>query len=115
MINVRNSSDLPYLVTEDKPTLPAAKHSGHQGRRGNSSDTITRSGFSNSRAPAQEEDKTIILADLAVTLAPAGQRVVVLDCDPHRREHQFFDLSNRPVVVHEGLAAVRRVLARMTP
>jgi CobQ/CobB/MinD/ParA nucleotide binding domain len=103
-------------VTEDKPTLPAAKYSGHQGRRGSSSATITRSGFSSSRAPAQEEDKTIILADLAVTLAPAGQRVVVLDCDPRQpREHQFFGLSNRPVVVHERLAAVRCVLARMTP
>jgi hypothetical protein len=73
-------------------------------------------GFSSSRAPAQEEDKTIILADLAVTLAPAGQRVVVLDCDPCRpREHQFFGLSNRPVVIHERRGAVRRVLARMTP
>lgn len=42
------------------------------------------------------EGKTSTLANLAVTFARAGQRVIVLCCDLRRpRVHEFFGLSNR--------------------
>ncbi len=42
------------------------------------------------------EGKTSTLANLAVTFARAGQRVIILCCDLRRpRVHEFFGLSNR--------------------
>ncbi len=46
-------------------------------------------------SPAAAEGKTTTLANLAVTLATAGERVVVVDCDLRRpRIHDFFGLAN---------------------
>ncbi len=43
-----------------------------------------------------QEGKTTTLANLAVSLAVAGQRAVVMCCDLRRpRIHEFFGLSNR--------------------
>ena len=42
------------------------------------------------------EGKTTTLANLGVTLAPAGKRVVIVCCDLRRpRVHEFFGLSNK--------------------
>jgi capsular exopolysaccharide synthesis family protein len=42
-----------------------------------------------------EEGKTTTLANLAVTLAQAEQRVIIVDCDLHRPQvHQLFGLPN---------------------
>lgn len=46
-------------------------------------------------SPNASEGKTTTLANLAVSLARMGRRVVVVDCDLRRpRLHQFFDLDN---------------------
>jgi succinoglycan biosynthesis transport protein ExoP len=47
-------------------------------------------------SPAQGEGKTTTVANLAVTLAHAGHRVLVIDCDLRRpRVHEFFGLHNK--------------------
>jgi polysaccharide biosynthesis transport protein len=46
-------------------------------------------------SPVAAEGKTTTLANLAVTLSLAGQRVTVVDCDLRRpRVHEFFGMSN---------------------
>jgi capsular exopolysaccharide synthesis family protein len=46
-------------------------------------------------SPVAAEGKTTTLANLAVTLALAGQRVTIVDCDLRRpRVHEFFGMSN---------------------
>ena len=46
-------------------------------------------------SPSSSEGKTTTIANLAVTLAQAGQRVVAVSCDLRRpRLHEFFGLSN---------------------
>jgi capsular exopolysaccharide synthesis family protein len=46
-------------------------------------------------SPVAAEGKTTTLANLAVTLSLAGQRVTVVDCDLRRpRVHEFFGASN---------------------
>jgi receptor protein-tyrosine kinase len=46
-------------------------------------------------SPVAAEGKTTTLANLAVTLSLAGQRVAVVDCDLRRpRVHEFFDCTN---------------------
>lgn len=46
-------------------------------------------------SPSAAEGKTTTIANLAVALAGAGQRVVAIDCDLRRpRLHQFFGLDN---------------------
>jgi capsular exopolysaccharide synthesis family protein len=46
-------------------------------------------------SPIAAEGKTTTLANLAVTLSLAGQRVTVVDCDLRRpRVHEFFGVSN---------------------
>ena len=53
-------------------------------------------------SPVASEGKTTTLANLAVTLSLAGQRVTVVDCDLRRpRVHEFFGLSN-----HVGFTSV---------
>jgi non-specific protein-tyrosine kinase len=73
-------------------------------------------------SPRTSEGKTTTVANLAVTLVAAGQRVIVADCDLRRpRQHDMFGLSNKvgftsvllgdapmsealqPVPNHEGL------------
>ena len=47
-------------------------------------------------SPSAQEGKTTTLANLAVALARAGQRVVVVCCDLRRpRIHEFFGLDNK--------------------
>jgi capsular exopolysaccharide synthesis family protein len=47
-------------------------------------------------SPSGPEGKTTTLANLAVVIAQAGLRVVIVDCDLRRpRLHDFFGLSNR--------------------
>lgn len=46
-------------------------------------------------SPRSGDGKTTTLANLAVTLAGAGQRVIVLDCDLRRsKQHEIFRLQN---------------------
>lgn len=48
-----------------------------------------------SASPA--EDKTVVLANLAVTLAASGRRVIVVDCDLRRpRLHTIFGVAEGP-------------------
>jgi non-specific protein-tyrosine kinase len=47
-------------------------------------------------SPRTSEGKTTTVANLAVTLEAAGQRVIVADCDLRRpRQHDMFGLSNK--------------------
>ncbi|MGP0030224.1 MAG: polysaccharide biosynthesis tyrosine autokinase [Acidimicrobiales bacterium] len=47
-------------------------------------------------SPGAAEGKTTTLANVAVTIAQAGQRVVVVCCDLRRpRLHEFFNMSNQ--------------------
>lgn len=46
-------------------------------------------------SPTAEEGKTTTLCNVAATLADAGQRVIIIDCDLRKpRIHTFFELSN---------------------
>lgn len=46
-------------------------------------------------SPSSSEGKTTTIANLAVTLAQAGQRIIAVSCDLRRpRLHDFFGLSN---------------------
>ncbi len=46
-------------------------------------------------SPGPDEGKSTTLANLAVTTAQAGRRVIIADCDLRRpRQHEIFGLSN---------------------
>jgi len=46
-------------------------------------------------SPASGEEKSVAVANLAVTMAQSGRRTVLVDCDLRRPSlHTFFDLNN---------------------
>ncbi len=48
-------------------------------------------------SPATDEDKSVTVANLAVTMAQSGRRTVLVDCDLRRPSlHSFFDLPAEP-------------------
>ncbi len=84
------------LVTLTNPRSPAAE--AYQSLRTNlefsSLDRPLRSLLMTS--PGPESDKSATLANLAVVMAQAGDRVVILDGDLRRpRQHEIFDLPNQ--------------------
>jgi polysaccharide biosynthesis transport protein len=84
-----------YMVSVAKPTSPAAE--AYRTLRTSVQflglDRPIRSLLVTS--PTKAEGKTTTLANLAVSLAQAGQKVILLDCDLRRpRVHEFFGLSN---------------------
>jgi polysaccharide biosynthesis transport protein len=85
-----------YLVSVGKPTSPPAE--AYRTLRTSVQflglDRPIRSLLVTS--PSKEEGKTTTLANLAVSLAQADQRVILVDCDLRRpRVHEFFGLSNK--------------------
>jgi polysaccharide biosynthesis transport protein len=85
-----------YLVSVAKPTSPAAE--AYRTLRTSVQflglDRPIRSLLVTS--PTKEEGKTTTVTNLAVSLAQAGQRVILVDCDLRRpRVHEFFGLSNK--------------------
>jgi capsular exopolysaccharide synthesis family protein len=86
----------PYLVSDKAPTSPPAE--AYRSLRtaiqflGLERDIKTLL-FS---SPSPSEGKTTTLANMATTMANAGQSVVMVGCDLRRpRIHQFFGLSNQ--------------------
>ena len=86
---------VPLLVALDRPTSPAAE--AYRGLR----TSIQFVGLDRPvrklqvTSPAVADGKTTTSANLAATLAQAGQRVVIVSCDLRRpRIHEFFGLSN---------------------
>jgi tyrosine-protein kinase len=84
-----------YLVTAAKPTSPAAE--AYRTLR----TSVQFLGLDRPlhtlavTSPTKAEGKTTTLTNLAVAVAQAGQRVVLLDCDLRRpRIHEFFGLTN---------------------
>jgi succinoglycan biosynthesis transport protein ExoP len=84
-----------YLVTVTKPTSPAAE--AYRTLR----TSVQFLGLDRPlrtlvvTSPTKAEGKTTTLANLAVTFAQAGQRVILVDCDLRRpRVHEFFGLTN---------------------
>lgn len=48
-------------------------------------------------SPARDEDKSLTLANLAVTLAQSGRRTILVDCDLRRpRQHDLFGVAQAP-------------------
>lgn len=91
MVNSRHNS----LVTLTDPRSPIAE--AYRGLRTNldfsSLDHPLRTLLVTSAAP--EEGKSTILANLAVTIAQAGKRVILVDCDLRRPSlHRIFDLDD---------------------
>jgi len=60
---------------------------------------------------APEEGKSVTLANLAVTMAQAGKRVIIADCDLRRpSQHRLFELRQNPgltTMILEGNALTR--------
>jgi succinoglycan biosynthesis transport protein ExoP len=102
MVDTWKDSLAPYLVTIRDPASPAAE--AYRTLR----TSIQFLGLDRPiktlqvTSPAKEEGKTTTLTNLGVTLARAGSRVALLDCDLRRpRMHEFFGLSN-----HVGFTSV---------
>lgn len=89
------------LVTLSEPHSPAAE--AYQSLRTN----IEFSGLEQSihsllvTSPGPETDKSTTLANLAVVMAQAGDRVVIVDGDLRRpRQHEIFGLNNQRGLTH---------------
>ena len=87
----------PFLITLTHPRSPISE--AYRTLRTNlefsSLDKPIRSMVVTSAAP--EEGKSTTLANLAVVVAQAGKRVILVDCDLRRPSlHQIFDARNAP-------------------
>lgn len=86
----------PQLVSVTDPNSPAAE--AYRGLRTSLQfiGVDRRLRIVQVTSSSQAEGKTTTICNLAVALARAGQRVVLVDCDLRRpRVHQFFGLENR--------------------
>jgi succinoglycan biosynthesis transport protein ExoP len=95
MVSGWKNRQTPYLATAADPTSPAAE--AYRTLR----TSVQFLGLDRplhaliATSPTKQEGKTTTLANLAVTLAKADQRTILLDCDLRRpRIHKFFGLSN---------------------
>ena len=85
----------PYLVSNAEPTSPAAE--AYRSLRTSVQFLGLDQHFRTLllTSPRSSEGKTTTLANLAITIAESGKRVVVVDCDLRRpRLHSFFSLAN---------------------
>lgn len=85
------------LVTISNPRSPVAEayHSLRTNLEFSSPDKPLRSMVVTSAAP--DEGKSTTLANLAVTMAQAGKRVILVDCDLRRpSQHQIFNARSNP-------------------
>jgi succinoglycan biosynthesis transport protein ExoP len=86
----------PYLVSEKAPTAPPSE--AYRSLRTSIQFLGLERDISSLlfTSPSASEGKTTTLANMATTMAHAGQSVVVICCDLRRpRIHQFFGLSNQ--------------------
>ena len=93
-MNASSNGTSPLIALRD-PRAPAAE--AYRTLRTNlqfsTLDKPLRTLLATSTAP--DEGKSTILANLAVTIAQAEQRVILVDCDLHRPTlHTLFDLPN---------------------
>jgi capsular exopolysaccharide synthesis family protein len=85
------------LVTISNPRSPVAEayHSLRTNLEFSSPDKPLRSMVVTSAAP--DEGKSTTLANLAVTMAQAGKKVILVDCDLRRpSQHQIFNARSSP-------------------
>ncbi len=85
------------LVTISNPRSPVAEayHSLRTNLEFSSPDKPLRSMVVTSAAP--DEGKSTTLANLAVTMAQAGKKVILVDCDLRRpSQHQIFNARSNP-------------------
>lgn len=83
------------LVTQQRPRSLSAE--AYRGLRANLSFAAVEGEFRTVlvTSPETEDGKSTVLANLAVVMAQAGSKVIVVDCDLHRpNQHNIFAISN---------------------